>query len=731
MMRRFNPNLMPMTDLTFLEPYSLQDDRPFRGREEEIRLLASLIAEHRHVVLFGPPGAGKTSLVQAGLTPYFASRMPVYNLWADGEQVYLVHSPRGCEDSTLRSWNEFATGAGLLVLDQAEWMLDQSPAAVREFATGLAALLHERPSLKVLWVVREHELYRLDLLSAWFPAILNARFRLRHLTRRQARVAMEGLMERDGCRCEEALLTTLISDLGPTEIAPARLQVVYHALRAASRGKRSALTLADYHELGGAWGILEGYLDQVLTDLPDEEDHDLARALLKEMIGPGDPISAWRLRPIHLAEVERVMGGDRKRLERLLDFWQKCGVVRRLPDRERATLSGSFLIYRVSEWVQEDRWATKDVRDLLRRSLVDHWRTGRLLEKPALGRLWRNRARMRFSDEEMTLILRSSLARGYQWRLWVEYAAGAGVLIWNIIREALTSDDPHSRSSAVRALSGMQGDRVIALLEAALTDPYPNVRGLARAALAQSGAPEAIAALRRHPPPDMVLIPAGPFIMGSDEESDERPPHRVYLDAFYIDRYPVTNAEYAKFVRDTGHPPPPHWEPYGGTYPPGKGNHPVAYVCWFDARDYATWAGKRLPTEAEWEKAARGTDGRRYPWGDRFDSDYCNTDESEYWDTTPVDAFSPFGDSPYGVADMAGNVWEWVADWYDRDYYQRSPARNPRGPETGRTKVLRGGAWDFGARQARCSARNHEYPGPRHGLIGFRCAADPLPGEAD
>ncbi len=728
MMRRPLTALRTSKNLAFLEPYSLRDERLFWGREEETRHLASLIAEHRHVVLFGPPGAGKTSLVQAGLTPYLASELPVYTVWSNGKQVYLVHSPQGRTDLPLQSWHDIAREAGVLAIDHAGWMLRQPPTTIRDFADALKDFLRERPSLKVLWVVREHDLYRLDSLSV-FPTILDVRFHLRHLTRAQARKALAGLMRKDGCRCEEALLTTLLSDLGPTEVAPARLQVVYHALRAGVREGQETLTLAEYHSMGGARGVLSEYLDALVAELPDEEEQDVARALLKEMIEPDDPIAAWKLRVVSLAEVERLMGGNRERLERLLDFWQSRGVVHRLPDREQAVLGSSFLVYRVSEWVQEDRWATKDLRDLLRRALVDHWRTGKLLEKTLLGRLWHNRTRMRFSDEEMTLILRSSLARGYRWQLWVRYAAGAGVLIWNIIREALESDDSRSRSSAVRALGDMHGPEVVALLEAALADPYPNVRGLARAALARHGSPEAVAALRRHPPTDMVLIPAGPFIMGSDEESDERPPHRVYLDAFYIDRYPVTNSEYAKFVRDTGHPPPPHWEPYGGTYPPGKGNHPVAYVCWFDARDYATWAGKRLPTEAEWEKAARGTDGRRYPWGDRFDSDYCNTDESEYWDTTPVDAFSPVGDSPYGVADMAGNVWEWVADWYDREYYRRSPARNPRGPEKGRTKVLRGGAWDFDARQARCSARNHEYPGPRHGLIGFRCAADPLPGE--
>ncbi|MBN2043804.1 MAG: SUMF1/EgtB/PvdO family nonheme iron enzyme, partial [Anaerolineales bacterium] len=180
--------------------------------------------------------------------------------------------------------------------------------------------------------------------------------------------------------------------------------------------------------------------------------------------------------------------------------------------------------------------------------------------------------------------------------------------------------------------------------------------------------------------PQLVSIPAGPFLMGSTEEdikaqinaglnSDwvgrQRPQHTVELPAYAIGKYPVTNAEYALFVQETGHTPPSHWD--SRQYPEDKSDHPVVYVNLEDARTYCTWlAGKtgkdyRLPTEAEWEKAARGTDGWIYPWGDQFDPKKCNTDESGQGDTTPVGQYSPAGDSPFGAADMAGNVWEWTA----------------------------------------------------------------------
>ncbi len=194
---------------------------------------------------------------------------------------------------------------------------------------------------------------------------------------------------------------------------------------------------------------------------------------------------------------------------------------------------------------------------------------------------------------------------------------------------------------------------------------------------------------------EMVLVPAGEFTMGSNSgDDDEKPPHLVYLDAFWIDKYEVTNAFYKKCV-DAGkcqRPNPTGSSTrnayYGNTQ---FDNYPVIYVAWADAKTYCEWAGKRLPTEAEWEKAARGTDGRTYPWGNDWDAKKLNSGEGGAGDTVAVGSY-PAGASPYGVMDMAGNVWEWVADWYDASYYSKSPVRNPTGPSSGQTRGVRGGA---------------------------------------
>jgi sulfatase modifying factor 1 len=194
-------------------------------------------------------------------------------------------------------------------------------------------------------------------------------------------------------------------------------------------------------------------------------------------------------------------------------------------------------------------------------------------------------------------------------------------------------------------------------------------------------------------------VPAGDFRMGNGTgRSNERPRHRVMLSEYWIDRHPVTNRQFAAFARETG---------FGGTewrqaFFPGKEDHPVVLISWDDACAYATWCGKRLPTEAEWEKAARGTDGRRYPWENRWDGTRCNVTGRG---TTPVGAY-PEGVSPYGCQDMVGNVWEWVADWYDATYYARSPGSDPTGPETGVSRVVRGGSWNNNQDNARADNRN-------------------------
>ncbi len=213
---------------------------------------------------------------------------------------------------------------------------------------------------------------------------------------------------------------------------------------------------------------------------------------------------------------------------------------------------------------------------------------------------------------------------------------------------------------------------------------------------------------------DMVFIPAGTFSMGisGNYPEDEGPQHDVNLSAFWIDRYEATNAEYRQCVTADVCPEPADLRYYGDR---GFANHPVVFVTWYNARDYCEWRQKRLPTEAEWERAARGGDGRSYPWGNQLLRDRLNAD-NRVGGTSPVGSY-PSGASPYGALDMAGNVWEWVADWYEP--YPGSTLRSDLFGQ--KYKVVRGGSWNHPAEDALTFHRDIAHPARAIGVVGFRC----------
>ena len=266
---------------------------------------------------------------------------------------------------------------------------------------------------------------------------------------------------------------------------------------------------------------------------------------------------------------------------------------------------------------------------------------------------------------------------------------------------------------------------------------------------------------------NMVLIPAGEFLMGSPEDEgafDEHPQHVVYLDDFYIDKYEVTNAQFKEFVESTGYVTDAERKGYGEIWNPienvqyqlydSKGvnwqspnacfgsdcprpgawvyyliYHPVLQVSWNDAQAYATWAGKRLPTEAEWEKAARGVDGRTWPWGNVFNLNIegATVHANVAGESLMLVGSFPTGVSPYGVHDIVGNVQEWVADWYGANYYNHSPQSNPKGPVEGIARVLRGGSWRHQkSSHVRIASREYQPPDYSSNFVGFRCAVSPL-----
>lgn len=236
-----------------------------------------------------------------------------------------------------------------------------------------------------------------------------------------------------------------------------------------------------------------------------------------------------------------------------------------------------------------------------------------------------------------------------------------------------------------------------------------------------ANAPEAKPTKGPRDEPGMVFVPAGPFMMGGTfGEFDEEPRHIVHLDAFYMDTYEVSNAQYDRCVADGGCRKARYW--YDKTLNQPK--HPVVAVGWDDGVRYCKWAKKHLPTEAEWEKAARGTDERAYPWGNDYNYKWVNTHWAKdgFAKTAPVGSF-PENVSPYGAYDMAGNAWEWTADYWHSTYYRKSPAKNPTGPDTGVRRVMRGGSWLYDVPIFMNTInRSPGRPWIRKDTVGFRCA---------
>jgi formylglycine-generating enzyme required for sulfatase activity len=282
-------------------------------------------------------------------------------------------------------------------------------------------------------------------------------------------------------------------------------------------------------------------------------------------------------------------------------------------------------------------------------------------------------------------------------------------------------------------------DAVFGIFDPAVSADVP-VRDRIQAAdaLGRAGDPRFVGAAREK---NWIPIPAGEFRMGSQKDDphapnydeqmydeDEGPVHTVRLDAYEMARYPVTVGEYAHFVDQDGYRQRQWWEAggFGQWESPDNWedqlqhpNRPVVYVSWYEAAAYAAWAECRLPTEAQWERAARGTKGRRYPWGKEDPDDLRLNYAGKIGHPTPVGIY-PRGNTPEGICDLAGNVWEWCWDTWDEKYYHHSPHENPSGPETGSSRVLRGGDWRHLARYCRSAARDGDDAGNRNDNYGFR-----------
>jgi hypothetical protein len=704
----------PTHPYKYLYAYELEDAPIFFGRDAATQALYRKVMSDRLTVLHARSGAGKTSLLNAGLSPRLirAGHLPVYARCFD-DPVLAVK--RAIVPPSLGPWpsllpqlplHEFlghvcahrshATQDLAVIFDQLEEFFVLLPEPhLRQPFIGALGQCYEDKDLRVRFVIGIRGDYLTDLADFAYrlPHIFHNQFRLEPMNREETSAAIREPLRRlrPPRAYQPALLETLLDDLTRGG-EPPQLQIICTSLYEALRRGEKVITEAHYQDLGKAEGILGDYLRREIERLG--QDAPLARAILAELITSENTRQAL---PADVLQERLIQRHDLLQLGSVLAALVTARLLR-CQDIEgiaRYELAHEYLIGQIQAWVTPEDLKAKQAQETLRRAIANRHVHGWLMDRTALLFLHEHHELLtNLSAEETELLFRSAVEHQFAVDTWALAAYRRGIDIWPILRPALDATDYRVRANVIALLPRI-GAEVVPELGHALTDEVPLVRVQAILALERLGSVEARQMLQTklrfevHIPPDE----GGP--------------------GFYIDRYPVTNQAYEVFLRNNPDVEPPrHWP--GRSAPAHLLDHPVVEVSWHDAQVYAAWAGKRLPTAGEWQRAAGACDRRRYPWGNQFTPGCCNTREAGEGGTTPVTRYSPAADSPYGTADMAGNVWEWLAD----DAGQGAQYRQ-----------LRGGAWLYSAEFARLDYdRFWRKPDHRQDTIGFRLCSS-LPSE--
>jgi formylglycine-generating enzyme required for sulfatase activity len=690
-----------------LQYFDVEDASLFFGRTNLTDSLLEHINSNRFLAVVGASGSGKSSVVRAGVVASLKEEpnwkihivTPTSDpletlalaLTTDSESVSAAKTLREDMRSDPESLHLYARrlmaddskARMLLVVDQFEelFTLCKDTAEREAYVNNLMTAVSEEKQgpLTVVLTLRADFYHHCMQLQ---PLIDMPKYQINigAMTQDELRQSIEGPAKQENWECEPGLVDLMLRDVSDE---PGALPLLSHALLATWQRRRGrTLTLAGYSDAGGVHGAIAKTAEDTYRYLKDNQK-DIARSIFLRLTELGEGNQDTRRR-VRLDELEQGSASVDDVLKVLADARLVT------TGKDSVEVAHEALI---REWPTLRLWLEED-----REALRIH----RHLTETAQG--WERNQR-----DTGDFYRGTRLAQALEWAK--AHADEMSPLEREYIKACQAEKNRERRAVRVRWASVMGA---VAF-------------GLMAVVLAMTG--QLYRFIYRPLPMEWAAVPAGEFMMGSEDgESDESPIHPVYLDTFEIGTFEVTNEQYYRCV-EAGACSLPRNQKYNS---PEYLDHPVVDVSWFDAKAFCEWndPNGRLPTEAEWEKAARGTDGRIYPWGEEIDcslANYYGKDNGNDYcvgDTTPVGSYLD-GVSPYGTYDMAGNVWEWVNDWYDVDYYGISPESNPLGPEDGDEKVLRGGSWSDYDDLVRSADRYGDDPTNTYFGVGFRCASSP------
>ncbi len=705
-----NPLKIGLSPFKYLNSFSEEDKDNFYGRETEANeFLNALKNEHPYLLFFGKSGVGKTSFVNAKIVPLLKNERYCIKSLRLGVDIALLNIAL---NDFIQNNNESCVR--VLFVDQFEELFINYNNKDRiSFLSHLKGYGQSK-NVKIILVFREDFLAEMHDLEKTIPSLFNNRYRLKNLSVQGAKNAILKPFQSVNCIISEALLNNIISDLKSNEdtIFPPHLQIVAYTLYEKYSNNKSKIDLEQYNDIGGIAGILREYIDFAIDSF-DSQDKVIVKEILKNLVSSNKTKIPKKYSELKNLIQAKYSDFEISRFDVILQEIVKSRLIIKYELSETLSyeLTHEYLIEKIKNWIDIESFKLKEIEDIIRQEQI-HWNTHhKPMEEYRFEHICQYKNQLLLDDFQKSILLRNGL----------EY--NKDVIFW--LKE--NKNEKFAKNTLKQNFNSLEkievGCRIISTLllfdleQSEKREIYNSILHIGRKSILINYVDWSKAIdkydisieieIRRNIESyilsKMAFVEEGIFLMGRHQKElttlkktigehffiDETPLKRVDIDSFLIDKFLVSNDEIKELFPDT-------------TYPPNRSNHPATSISLEIAREYAQYYNKEIPTEIFWEKAARGIDGRLFPWGNEWDINKCNTKLSGIDGTTPVDKY-PLGASPYGCYDMAGNVWEWTLT-----------------TKTGGGFIVKGGSWTQLNILPWC-AYKFNYNGDGQQNVGFRC----------